>query len=268
MKSNIAIATLAGGKYSFGAAVQAMELKALGVDYPHYVYHLPHEGMDEWKPLFEKLGSTVKPIEDYYGHPWTAKLNAIRQCNENIVIFLDADCLPLIHPSLIIHHPVFDYDGAIFWRDFGTFLEDNPLWEACEVPFRKEYEIETGQFIIDKKQCEKALSEMEWLTSRWPELFKLTHGDKDVWRMAFYRAKKSFQYASDKLECIMQDDKTMAMRQFWDDENRIYPAFCHRVHSKITGNNDWFSIDDTNSYRIKEHIKSINQFMNFNYEHL
>lgn len=172
--------------------------------------------------------------------------------------FVDVDVLPLIHPDRLLENEGFQKTGALFWRDFKTSPPDHPLWNYCGINPRPEWEMEAGQILIDMERSLNPLAEMRALNKNWRELYGLTHGDKDVWRMSWHRARQSWEWASEDIH-IHLDDAGLgrAIIQFLGET----PAFHHRCHAKFTFGDNWWRPGISGSLRWFEHVESIRTFI-------
>ena len=253
-----AVVTVAGGRYLLGAAVQALELKETGCTWPHILFTLPGEDLGPFKSFFDYHGTTVREVNGYLGHPWTSKTNAVIQAKADHVLYMDADNLATIPPDDLIADSRYHATGAIFWPDFNTMEPDHLLWEVCGVHGRREREAEAGQLMIDTGRCRNALGEMDTLNRRWKSIYSVTHGDKDVWRMAWHRAGQEWSWGSDDLN-IYLDDKGhgRAIVQRLGDR----PAFHHRVHAKFSLHDNWWRPGIPNSLRWFSHLEYIKDFL-------
>lgn len=252
------IVTLAGGPYLLGAAVQVMEARALGIQWPHLVFTLPGEDPGPYRRFFREHDVEVREVRGYEGHPWTAKTDAVLQAGAHHVLFLDADVLPLVHPDRLLENEGYQQTGALFWRDFGDSSPHHLLWRHCGVTPRAEWEMEAGQILIDTDRCLRPLAEMRILNKAWPELYQITHGDKDVWRMSWHRARQPWAWASEEIR-IHLDDAGLgrAIIQLLGDE----PAFHHRCHAKFTLGENWWRPGIPNSLRWLEHVEKIRDWL-------
>ncbi len=255
-----AVVTLAGGdKYLPSAAVQALELRAIGCDWPHIVFTLPGEYLGRYHKFFLDHGSEVREVTGYEGHPWTAKTNAVVQAGAETVLFLDSDCLPLIDPDDLLEDDGFKLTGSMFWRDFGIANPDSRLWKFCGVEPQHEFEFEAGQILLNIPRCGDALETMLGFNKRWQEAYALTHGDKDVWRMAWHRSKTPWAWASPNISIYMDDTGAgRAIVQSLGDK----PAFLHRVHSKFSLEGDnWFRTGVPNAARCLHHLEYLREYL-------
>jgi hypothetical protein len=252
------IVTLAGGRHLLGAAVQVLESRALGNPWPHVVFTLPGEDPGAYGRFFLEHDVELREVRGYEGHPWTAKTDAVLQAGARHVLFLDADVLPLVHPDRLLEVEGYRATGALFWRDFKAAAPDRPLWAYCGVSPRPEWEMEAGQILIDTERCLRPLAEMRMLNKNWRELYRITHGDKDVWRMSWHRAGQPWAWASEKIRMHLDDaGRGKAIEQLLGDDL----VFHHRCHAKFTLGDNWWRPGIPNSLRWFEHVERVREWV-------
>lgn len=61
------------------------------------------------------------------------------------------------------------------------------MWEAAEVPYRDEPEIESGQIVLDKARCWRALNLAMHYNEHSDFYYKHVHGDKCTFQFAWHR---------------------------------------------------------------------------------
>ncbi|RHY24194.1 hypothetical protein DYB32_008953 [Aphanomyces invadans] len=173
------------------------------------IANLPHVHMRE---ILDPLA------QGFYVKPYVIFFSQFRQ-----VLFLDADNLPLHDPAFLFDTPEFKRDGAIFWPDFwhpentifnvhrGSFV-----WTLLNHPFVDMFEQESGQLVIDRARCERALHLLMFyafhrirpqepieysMLDDGPVLpvdpnliaaLALVWGDKDLFRLAWLKTNTSF----------------------------------------------------------------------------
>lgn len=253
---NKSVITLAGGSYLPGAAVQAMELKAIGCDWPHVLFTVPGDEISRpYRRLFSDLDVEIRQITGYLGHPWTAKRNAIQQMPKTDVLFLDADNIPLIDPEIIRLDPRYQNTGSIFWRDFETMPANHPLYALCGVEGREQQAQEAGQLMINTERCAMALDCLAALDANWKEIYEITRGDKDMWRMAWLKSWTPWEWGSPDIGIILDDSGNgRVITQKWG----VREIFHHRVHAKFSLEGDnWWRPGIPNSLRWLEHLEAI-----------
>ena len=127
---------------------------------------------------------------------WELKAYAIMHSPFRDVLLLDADNVPLVDPAQLFATWQYRKHGAIFWPDIGRIEKDNPIWETCGIEYRDEPEFESGQLCVDKKRCWRALSLALWMNEHSDVFYKLVHGDKETFHLAFRKVGKSYAMPS------------------------------------------------------------------------
>ena len=64
-------------------------------------------------------------------------------------------------------------------------VRGSPIWGIIGTQCRDEWEMEAGQIMIDKRRHMDALLLSNWMLDDWEFWFKLSDGDKDIFRFAF-----------------------------------------------------------------------------------
>ncbi len=187
------IVTCAGGPRLFTSAwVLLRALRSIArCELPVEVWHF---GPDELDPGMIKLLETqgahavdacrVPGAAAIGKNGWALKPFAMIHSKFQEVVFLDADNMPVQDPTTLFDTPQYAATGALFWPDTDPIPPESPLWEICRVEYRQEPSFETGQMVIDKARCWKALP----LTMHLNEsdfYYRFFYGDKDTFHMAW-----------------------------------------------------------------------------------
>jgi ADP-heptose:LPS heptosyltransferase len=195
------IVICAGGvKYFTNAWVSINMLRRLGCSLPIQLWHLGDAEMDEeMKFLAASLnvecvdGSAVAkqfPIRNLGG--WELKPYAIVHSSFREVIFLDADNVPVVNPEYLFDTPHYQETGAIFWPDYGQFEKTGVIWESCGLQRPAGPEFESGQIVVDKGKCWRALRLALWFNEHSDFYYQHLYGDKETFHLAFHKLKKSY----------------------------------------------------------------------------
>src|SRR5437868_10865509 len=89
---------------------------------------------------------------------WELKVFATLHCSFEEVLVLDADCYPCRNPDFLFERADYRARGASFWPDTSP-IDLRLSWSAFGVPDpRRLGTIESGQFLVDKRQCWLALN--------------------------------------------------------------------------------------------------------------
>lgn len=116
---------------------------------------------------------------------WALKPFAILNSRFEEVVFLDADNVPAIDPARLFEFAPYHETGAIFWPDLNPIPSESPIWEICRVPYRDEPSFESGQIVLDKARCWKALLLAMHMNEQSAFYYQHLYGDKDTFHMAW-----------------------------------------------------------------------------------
>jgi hypothetical protein len=228
------IVVCAGGdKFLPGAWVLVNLLRRFGCALPIEMWHLKDEVGPVWGELMEPFGvSLVDASVVRQTHParilngWELKPYAMIHSRFAEVLLLDADNVPTADPTYLFDTPTYQATGAIFWPDRDRLRRDREFWEICKVAFRDEPEFESGQMVIDKRRCWKAL-QVTMHFNEWSDFYyHLWHGDKETFHVAWLKVGQSFGLAPPN-----RDMDWDALYQHDFDGQRI---FQHRSGRKFT----------------------------------
>ena len=114
--------------------------------------------------------------------------------------------------------------GAVFWPDFGRFAPEREVWTAAGTPFRDEPEFESGQIVVNKRRCWKALNVAMHLNEYSDWWYRLIHGDKDTFHRAWRKIGQDYAMPSRGVEAM---DGTMLQFDFAGER-----LFQHRNFAK------------------------------------
>ncbi|KAG7381629.1 hypothetical protein PHYPSEUDO_005787 [Phytophthora pseudosyringae] len=199
------------------------------------------------KNLQEGYGPlSLHPITDPRVAGFNSKVWAITHTEFTFVLFLDADNVPVRDPSYLFKTPEFVQMGAVFWPDFWhpahtifNINEGSLLWELLDMPYTDMFEQESGQLVVDKTKSAAALRMLSLFAFHDPNLFsryKLVHGDKDLFRLAWLKTETPFHMVANPpgIAGTVRETKFcgMSMVQF-DTDGEV--LFLHRNAKKLTG---------------------------------
>jgi hypothetical protein len=194
----------AGGiKFQINAWVNIRMLRMLGCELPIECWYLgPDEYNAAWAQLVKRYDvACIDAYDVRKQHPharlhgWELKPYAIQHSRFREVLFLDADNVPVRDPTYLFETPQFRESGAIFWPDFGRLGRDRLAWRVFgNIPYRDEWEVESGQIVVDKARCWPALELCHWYMRNSNNFFfNHVHGDKEVFHLAW--RKLGLEYA-------------------------------------------------------------------------
>lgn len=223
------IVTMGGGlKYFPSVWVLVNQLRAVGCELPIECWHMGREEMDPcMRRLLERFDVRCRDIlEVRKEHPtrrlggWQLKPFVIQHSEFQEVLFLDADNAPTRDPSYLFSQPGHAQAGAIFWPDFPKWFLEEKVFEVFGVPVPSnmnrpcntndmyrtfgapippcgwDLPVESGQLLIDKAKCWKALALAHWYCDHSEYYFTQydkekrrgwVHGDKECFHMAWRR---------------------------------------------------------------------------------
>ena len=227
------IVICAGGvRYFVCAWVCINMLRRQGCQLPIELWHLNStEVNDDMRMLVEPLGVTcINAQEVRESHParilngWELKPFALLHNPFREVLLLDADNVPLVSPDFLFETRQFADTGALFWPDFCRLEPTRSIWSLTGVAYRDEPEFESGQIVLDKKRCFRALSLAMWFNEYSDFWYSHIHGDKDTFHMAWRRLDAPYAMPERGIHAL---PSTMCQHDF--DGRRI---FQHRNGAK------------------------------------
>src|SRR5438093_7450469 len=214
-----------GVRYFTNAWVCINMLRRLGCRLPVQLWHLgPREREMKIKALLAQLGvECVDASRVRQKHPvrklggWELKPYAILHCPFEEVLLLDADNVPVVNPECLFQTPQYEATGAIFWPDYGREARAQPVWRSCRLRRPREPEFESGQILLDKRRCWKALRLCGWFNENSDFYYRYLHGDKETFHLAFRKLKKSYALVKKPIYSVRG---TMCQHDF--QGNRIF----------------------------------------------
>lgn len=189
-----------GMKYFPGAWVCIKILRHLGCRLPIQLWHLGKAEMSvEMKAILAPLKvHTVDALKLRKRYParilngWELKPYAIIHSPFREILLIDADNVPVRDPQYLFDAAQFKLAGAVFWPDQGRLAADRSVWKVCGVSYRDEPEFESGQILIDKTRCWKALQIAMHLNEHSDFYYRHMFGDKETFHMAFRRLGQEY----------------------------------------------------------------------------
>lgn len=204
-----------GGGIKYGGCVWVLSrlLRYLGCELPIEAWCLNDEEFDpDWVELLRPLGVTCRNARDYLKqHPhrrlrgWELKPYAILHSRFQEVLFLDADNVPVRDPSFLFEAPEYQATGTVFWPDPEHFSTppSSPLWKLFGAAYQKSPDQESGQVLIDKARCWRAICLCNWYNEHSDFYYQHVYGDKETFRFAWQRLGQPIswpeRYASNRL---------------------------------------------------------------------
>jgi ADP-heptose:LPS heptosyltransferase len=190
-----------GARYFANAWVCVNALRRLGCRLPIQLWHLGRHEMD---PLMERL---VKPLQVECvdasrirrRHPvrrlasWELKPYAILFSPFREVMLLDADNVPVRDPTFLFDSQPMRDCGAVFWPDFEPAGRRREVWRSCGLDVPAEREFESGQIVVDKQRCWRALRLTLWFNEHSDFYYQYVYGDKDTFCLAFRKLQVAYR---------------------------------------------------------------------------
>lgn len=182
-----------GEKYFPSVYVLVRLLRHLGCSLPIEVWHLGASEMSAvMRGLLTEHGVVcMDGLAVRRRHParrlggWELKCYALLHCAFTEVLLLDADNCPVRDPTFLFDAPEYRKTGAVFWPDYKHFARGQAVWEASGISYRHEPEFESGQLLVDKSRCWRALNIAMHLNEHSDWWYRLIHGDKDTFHLAW-----------------------------------------------------------------------------------
>jgi hypothetical protein len=204
---------IAGGglKYFPSVWVNVNLLRHFGCQLPIQLWYLGDSEMDPYmKRLLEPLGVEcidARKLEPQYPARilcgWELKLYATLHSPFAQALFLDADNGVVCDPTYLFSTPEFEQHGAIFWPDYACWTLKPGVWKVFGMLDMAEVEVaqaerafESGQYLIDKRQCDRELRLAMWYAEHSDFTFRHVYGDKECFHLAW--RKLSTEYAMPK----------------------------------------------------------------------
>ncbi|HEX5454568.1 MAG TPA: hypothetical protein VFX06_12310 [Stellaceae bacterium] len=210
------IVMCAGGARLFTCAWVAIGMlrRHLGCALPIEVWHLgPDEMGLPQRALLEELDAQpVDAFEVAKRHPvdrlggWELKPYALMHSQFREVLLLDADNVPVRDPGFLFDRPEFVDSGALFWPDIVRIAPNNAIWEISGTAFRDLPSFESGQMVLDKSRCWRALALTHRLNQDSDVVYRHLHGDKDTFLIAWLMLNQPFHlipYRPKRLESTL-----------------------------------------------------------------
>ena len=72
-------------------------------------------------------------------------------------MLIDADNVPVRDPAFLFETAKYRETGALFWPDLKPIPESSGVWDLLRMRYREEPSFESGQLVIDKARCWRAL---------------------------------------------------------------------------------------------------------------
>lgn len=190
-----------GLRYFTGAWVCVHMLRRLGCSLPIQLWHL---GAAELDPFMASLLAPLRvtcvdatavrrrhPVRRLDG--WELKPFALLHAPFREVLLLDADNVPVVNPEGLFDSAPFRETGAVFWPDCGRLSRTQVIWTSCGLARPEEPEFESGQILVDKQRCWRALRLSLWFNEHSDFYYQHLHGDKETFHLAFRKLRQPYR---------------------------------------------------------------------------
>ena len=258
------IVMCAGGKDLFTNAWASLHLlREQGCQLPAELWHAgPEELDDRMRKLIEPLGVScidATRVGPGYQHVklfrFAIKAYSVLHSSFREILFLDADNLVARDPTDLFEAPHYLQTGAVFWPDGGHLSPDEPIWRACKVVYRREPEFETGQMLIDKRQSWRPLNLAWHYNERCDLYYRLIHGDKDTFHMAWRKAGAAYAMPAKAMRFVSR-----AMVQHDLSGRRVFE---HLARCKFTYDGNHPELEGIESHAsARNHVAALKQLWN------
>lgn len=191
-----------GVKYFTNAWVCINMLRRFGCRLPIQVWHLGEKELDgRMRQILSPLGvecidaRRVKnrfPVRTLGG--WELKPYACLHSPYKEVMLLDADNVPLTNPDYLFETAEFRETGAVFWPDYPRKKTKKliAIWRSTGMRVPSEPEFESGQIVLDKARCWRALNLTLWFNENSDFYYQYIHGDKETFHLAFRKLRQPY----------------------------------------------------------------------------
>lgn len=189
-----------GEKYFPSVWVVINHLRSLGCLLPIEMWYLgPAEMTPKMRDILTPLGvicvdaETIRktiPVRRLGG--WELKPYAIMNSRFREVIYLDADNVPVRNPDFLFGIKEYLDTGALFWPDIWRLAPHRIIWSICGIAYRNEREFESGQIVIDKSRCWKALNIAMHLNEYSDFYYRHFLGDKETFHLAWMKLSQAY----------------------------------------------------------------------------
>lgn len=190
--------TAGGLKYTTCLWISINRIRSLQCHLPIEVWfvgnEVSQEVIEEFKFLnvvFKNFFEIINP-SSFTAAGFALKPLSILHSSFEEVLFLDADNIPLIDPSILFSHSGYLEHGAMFWPDYWKTEATNPIWEIIEASPSQEPEQESGQLLINKKRCWRELELTNYFNKHGKYYYRLLYGDKDTFKISWIALNKSY----------------------------------------------------------------------------
>jgi hypothetical protein len=186
-------------------------LRHFGCTLPIQLWYLGDGEMDPYmQRLLKPLGvECIDAREIEKEHPcrilcgWELKLYATLHSPFAQVLFLDADNGVVCDPTYLFECEEYKRHGAIFWPDYACWTLKPGVWRVFGMMDMAEPEVaeherafESGQYLIDKRRCDRELRLSLFYAEHSDFTFQHVYGDKECFHLGWRRLGSDYAMPS------------------------------------------------------------------------
>lgn len=190
------IVMCAGGLSYFTCAYVSLKaLRRTGCSLPVELWYVGNELSEDAKKALKGWNVEFRNFLDYPDAPmygYRLKPYAILHSRFKEILFLDSDNICVRNPEELFHTKEYNDYGAIFWPDYWKTPKENPIWGIVGSTDYEIKEQESGQIIINKERCWRALNLCQYFNIKSNVYYRLLLGDKDTFKFAWMALKTPF----------------------------------------------------------------------------
>ncbi len=121
---------------------------------------------------------------------WPQHLTSLSLAPWREVLYLDSDSIPAADPEYMFDAPSYKRLGLWATPDYWKTSGNSPMWAILGIRCRNEWEMETGQMLIDKRRHLDVFILVRYMLEHHDYFFWFSDGDKDIFRWAMLALRK------------------------------------------------------------------------------
>ncbi|RKO68290.1 hypothetical protein D7322_28015 [Sphingobacterium puteale] len=170
-------------------------LRELGCCLPIEIWHVGNEISADVMTEFAGLNVQFLDLNDYEiidSPGYYVKPLAILHSTFKEVLYMDADNICCRNPEYLFQLEAYKTTGTVFWADYWFTDKENPIWKIVDCDNFGLREQESGQILINKEQCWRALNVCVYFNNLGRYYYRLLYGDKDTFKFSWVALKLEF----------------------------------------------------------------------------